>query len=313
MKAETIPAEKDRFQGTLVALALGDALGAPYEGGLIERGLWFLIGKTKEGKRRWTDDTQMSLDLAESLLHCHGLDQEDLARTFAASYRWCRGYGPGAAKILKRIRRGQDWNSARRAVYAEGSYGNGGAMRSPVAALYCYAQPEQLAAIVQGATEITHAHEFAIEGALLVSRATWCALGDFGSESIFDRLLDEVTAEPLRQRLKIACQWLGRHEQPTPKKIRRTLGAGITAVDSCVTAAYLGLSLLEGSLEDLLEKVRQVGGDVDTIGAMAASIWGARHGFHKIPVHLTHQLEDLDRLLRVADDLWERSVNSDFY
>jgi ADP-ribosylglycohydrolase len=54
-----------------------------------------------------------------------------MAHRFARSYRWSRGYGPGAARLLKRIARGQDWESASVSVYPSGSYGNGGAMRAP--------------------------------------------------------------------------------------------------------------------------------------------------------------------------------------
>ncbi len=55
-----LQSKKDRMIGTLLASALGDAFGAPYEGGLPERLLWALIGGRK-GIRRWTDDTQMSI------------------------------------------------------------------------------------------------------------------------------------------------------------------------------------------------------------------------------------------------------------
>jgi len=102
---------RDRFEGCLLGLALGDALGAPHEGGLLERCVWRLIGKTRQGEMRWTDDTQMSLDLAESLIAGGAVDPDDLARRFAGSYRWSRGYGPGAARILKRIGRGADWRA----------------------------------------------------------------------------------------------------------------------------------------------------------------------------------------------------------
>ena len=47
---------KDKFIGTFIGLALGDALGAPYEGGFIERFLWKFFSKTPTGKMRWTDD-----------------------------------------------------------------------------------------------------------------------------------------------------------------------------------------------------------------------------------------------------------------
>ena len=58
----------DQFAGCMLGLATGDALCAPHEGGLLERLVWRVIGRTSDGCLRWTDDTQMALDLAESLL-----------------------------------------------------------------------------------------------------------------------------------------------------------------------------------------------------------------------------------------------------
>ena len=89
--------QSDRIIGSVLASALGDAFGAPYEGGILERALWFLIGRRK-GKRCWTDDTRMSIDIIEYLLACGRVDQDELAQRFARSYQWSRGYGPGAAK-----------------------------------------------------------------------------------------------------------------------------------------------------------------------------------------------------------------------
>src|SRR5262245_17056205 len=119
----------DQYVGCLLGLATGDALGAPYEGGVLERLAWRILQCRAVGSLRWTDDTQMSLDLAESLLAEGEVRPDALARRLAAGYRWSRGYGPGAAKVLKRIRRGEPWQAATKAVYAAGSYGNGAAMR----------------------------------------------------------------------------------------------------------------------------------------------------------------------------------------
>lgn len=145
----------DRFAGCLLGLATGDALGAPFEGGPLERLVWRMIGKTSNGCLRWTDDTQMALDLAESLLIEDGVHPDALAKRFAASYRWSRGYGPGAARVLKRIRRGEPWQEASKAVYAEGSYGNGAAMRAPVLALFFPRDRDGLLAATRGSALVT--------------------------------------------------------------------------------------------------------------------------------------------------------------
>src|SRR6478609_148321 len=161
----------DQFSGCMLGLATGDALGAPYEGGPLERLVWHVIGRTSDGCLRWTDDTQMALDLAGSLLEEGGVRPEALAKRFASSYRWSRGYGPGAAKVLKRIRRGEPWEAASRAVYAEGSFGNGAAMRAPVLALFFARDRAGLLDGARASAMITHAHPLGIDGALLTASA----------------------------------------------------------------------------------------------------------------------------------------------
>ncbi len=173
---------RDRYEGCLLGLALGDAFGAPHEGGPLERLVWRLIGRTRAGERRFTDDTSMSLDLAESLIERGVLDLDDVARRFAASYRWSRGYGPGAAKLLKRIARGAGWREASRSVFPEGSWGNGGAMRAPVIGLAFAGQPDALIAAARDSASITHAHPLGMEGAVLLASATALALGPGSAE-----------------------------------------------------------------------------------------------------------------------------------
>src|SRR5262245_48533802 len=166
----------DRFAGCLLGLALGDALGARFEGGPLERFVWRIIGKTREGRLRWTDDTQMSLDFAESLIANAKLEPDDLAARFARSYRWSRGYGPGASKLLRRIARGNRWRDANRSIHPGGSFGNGGAMRASIGGLFFQSRADELVETARIAASITHAHPLGIEGAVLVAVATGAAL-----------------------------------------------------------------------------------------------------------------------------------------
>jgi len=41
-----------KFKGCFLGLAIGDAFGAAYEGSFIEKLLWRVIGKTKDGKKQ---------------------------------------------------------------------------------------------------------------------------------------------------------------------------------------------------------------------------------------------------------------------
>jgi poly(ADP-ribose) glycohydrolase ARH3 len=292
----------DQFQGCLLGLALGDALGAPHEGGFVERLVWRLIGKTHDGKLRWTDDTQMTIDLAESLLAKRQWDQDDLVQRFAASYRWSRGYGPGTAKLLKKIARGADWQTANRAIYREGSYGNGAAMRAPLLGLV-YQEHATVLATAKQTAEITHANPLAIEGAQLVATVTRTLTATEIPSSVLQAADEVCTGQQFRSRLAIARTWLEAGHRASPAEVRKQLGNGIAAHESCVTAVYLALRFLNAEFQELLDIAIAVRGDVDTIAAMSGAMWGAYRGLAALPGILLESLEHSERIMNLAEQL----------
>ena len=290
----------DRIIGAVLASALGDALGAPYEGGIMERLLWLLLGRY-QGRRRWTDDTQMSIDVMESLLACQQINQDDLARRFARSYRWSRGYGPGAAKLLHRIRQGEPWQVANRAIYPDGSLGNGGAMRAaPVGLFYGAGHERGLVRAVRAATAVTHAHPEGQDGALIIALTAALVCADYAVQDILKRLRLHIQTAALHRRLALAEQLLRAEHPVPPKQTARELGKGIRAADSCVTAFFLGLAFREARFSELVNYVRHLGGDTDTIGAMAGAIWGAARGYSQVPADLLQGLEQRRYLEELA-------------
>jgi len=297
---------EDQYRGALVGLALGDALGARHEGGPIARLLWRVIGSTPDGRFRFTDDTQMSLDLALSLLRCGCVDQDDLAASFARSYRWDRGYGRGAAQLLKRVRAGRAWREASRSVYPAGSFGNGAAMRAPVVGLFYQARPDELPSAARQAAEVTHAHPLGIEGALLIADATAAALERSEGTALLARAARLATSAEYSTRLARARTWLAAQSAVPPRVVRAQLGLGLTAPLSCVTALYLAARFLTEPFESLLAFTAQAGGDVDTVGAMAGALWGAHHGFARLPAALVARLEDAERIGAIAGALHAR-------
>jgi ADP-ribosylglycohydrolase len=303
----------DRIIGSLLGLALGDAFGAPYEGGILERALWFLIG-TKRGKRRWTDDTQMTIDVVESLVSRRTVDQEDLARRFAESYRWSRGYGPAMARVLKRIRKGEPWSFAARCVYQEGSFGNGGAMRSPAVGLFFASESEEeVVEAINDVTAVTHPHPLGREGAILIGLATTLTLNDVRPLDVMQRLGGRATSPLFLARIQTAHDWLRKGSTVTPQRLALELGNSVAAVESCVTAVYVALANRERSFDDLLAFVIAIGGDVDTIAAMAGAIWGAARGLAELPQARLERLEQFDHLRGLAHSLataaTDRSTN----
>ncbi len=53
------------------------------------------------GRGSYTDDTQMTIALAESLIACGHLDHHHLARAFQDAYDPDRGYGGGTRRVLE--------------------------------------------------------------------------------------------------------------------------------------------------------------------------------------------------------------------
>src|SRR5262245_10614575 len=77
---ERSPSDADRFVGCLLGLAIGDALGANFEGRPAEqistrhRTVEHLIQNPPEGELWYTDDTQMAIGVAETLVACRHID-----------------------------------------------------------------------------------------------------------------------------------------------------------------------------------------------------------------------------------------------
>ena len=299
----------DQVRGCLLGLALGDSLGAPFEGGILERLLWRVIGRTWGGEMRWTDDTQMTIDVVESFLDRRHLDPDDLAMRFAKSYQWSRGYGPAATKVLKQIARGVDWRQANRVVYRDGSFGNGAAMRTPILGLIYTDRTDELNDAARLSAAVTHAHPIGIEGAVLLAAVTAYAAHRCASCDILRQALVHSTLEEFKSRLEIACEWLGFQSSiRTAAEVARRLGNGITAHQSCVTAVYLALRFRNQPFLDMQQFIAAVGGDVDTIGAMAGAIWGVVNGSANLPMVSLSKLEQRERIESLAE-LLHRQLN----
>lgn len=271
----------------------------------MERFVWRVIGRTRTGEMRWTDDTQMALDTAESLVSLGRLDPDDLAARFASSYRWSRGYGPGTAKLLKLVSRGASWAEASRSIYKDGSFGNGGAMRSPIIGLY-FADSSDLLRSAFVSAAVTHAHPLGTEGAVLVALGVARLVRGDTAESLLGEAREVCRMPEFISRLSCAQSLLDKGGDVPAALIRKQLGNGIAAVNSCVTALYLALRFREAEFLELQRFVASLGGDVDTIGSMAGALWGAANGAERLPQSALSKLEQRARILTIAGALHAR-------
>lgn len=99
---------QDKFRGALLGVAVGDALGAPFEGQrTVDPVALGRLGHAP-GHMWYTDDTHMTLGVAESLVERQGFDGAHMAAVFASNFAaepW-RGYGAGPPQIFTLLNQG---------------------------------------------------------------------------------------------------------------------------------------------------------------------------------------------------------------
>ena len=279
---------RDRVDGALGALLgtfVGDALGMPFEGrppgavpDLVE------MVDARLGRGTYTDDTEMTILLTESLLE-HGSVREDrLAQAFLAGCDPARGYGAGTLEVLAQWRRGVAVGSAAGKLFGgQGSRGNGAAMRiAPVAVRYADA-PDELREQAERSARVTHAHPLAIDAAVVQASAIAAALR---SDDVLEAAAAAATNDIVHERL----ERVGELGQAAPAHVAAALGNSAVAEESVPTAIYAAVS--HRRFEDAVSFAVRCGGDTDTIGAMAGAIAGARDGASAIPERWLAALED---------------------
>ena len=258
-----VPVEK--FQGCLMGLGLGDTLCAANEGGLIERFLWRIIGRTKNGLHRYTDDTQMTIDLAAHLVNNGSINQDVLARDFAINYKWSRGYGPNRAFVLNKIKADIDWRTASTSKYSSGSFGNGAAMRISVVALFFHNRQKELSDAIEQSASITHPNSLAITGAALIAQAVIHGLYDTEPASAIRSMIVGCKSEAFLIRMTFVHECLLVGDIPDPVRLRQTLGTGTSAIDSCPASILIGMYYRLHPIENLLGYVNKCKGDTSIV------------------------------------------------
>jgi poly(ADP-ribose) glycohydrolase ARH3 len=307
---------KSKFLGCLIGTAIGDALGARWEGRGMSRSEDIVSLAEKLEQLIYTDDTHMTIGIAESLMESKGFNGEHMAQTFIKNYDaepW-RGYGPGPPRIFGMIKSGEAWDSAANGLYRGGSFGNGSAMRvAPVGLLYSR-NLDKLREIAHQSSSITHSHELGREGAAIQACAVALALNTPADEDIDRAVFLSSLQNFIRDRLykeKIA-QMRELLDERDKEKVVAVLGNGIEAPRSVPTAIYCFLSQPQ-SYKDTVIYAISLGGDTDTIAAMAGAISGAYLGIEAIPSKWRVKLENKEYIKALAEKLWQIATCSEKY
>jgi len=291
-----------KFIGSLVGTAIGDSLGARWEGS-------YDVFEPVEIGPRYTDDTAMMIGVAESLINSNGFDGDDMSERFVQDFLrepW-RGYGSGPPRIFNKILKGhRRWDEMLdKEIYPDGSFGNGAAMRVAPIGLFYYEDIEKLRDIVYKASIITHSHELAVQGAQLEAYAVALAVSTepphLNRHEFLIRLRDFISQREYQKKIETIGRLL--NEEVNKTEVIKHLGNGIEALNSVPTAIFS--FLLNNDFEDAIIYAVSLGGDADTIGAMTGAIAGAYYGIERIPSRWLEGLENREYIMELGERLWK--------
>ena len=249
---------------------LGDMIGSPYE---FDKGNKSKDFEMFEGDAGFTDDTVMTIAVAEALTATLGEDDDFIKDSIVYSMkRWGKKY-PDAGYGLRFI----DWLASTDPKPYD-SYGNGSAMRVSSAG-WLYDTLEETLHAAKLTSEVTHNHPEGIKGAQATAAAIFMARTGSSKEDIKSFIVSEFGYD-----LSRTCDEI----RPAYKHVescQETVPEAITA-------------FLEGeSFEDVIRTAVSLGGDCDTLTCIAGSIAEA---FYGVPEDLLDEC-----ILRVPAEMYE--------
>jgi ADP-ribosyl-[dinitrogen reductase] hydrolase len=267
---------RDRLQGVAVGATIGDALGMPLEFGppIAPNRLVRTMQPGRLPAGAFTDDTEMALALAESLLAHSPLDAADLAQRFVAWYHaGPPDIGIQTRDVLGRIASGVSWQAAVDASHRANpnAAGNGSVMRCWPVSLAHRDDLDRLLVDSRLQSQVTHPHPDCVAGCAFVNAAIYHLARGFPAQEAIVRALDDAApSRELRQAIE-AAPAKRRADLPNTGWVRHTL-----------ESAVWGL-LTTDSFEEAVVQVVNLGSDADTAGAVVGALAGAAYGLAAIP------------------------------
>jgi poly(ADP-ribose) glycohydrolase ARH3 len=297
----------DKVRGAFLGCALGDALGRPFESSLSsDSRLSPLVERRASQGSLWaySDDTQMMLSVAESILQKNRVEPEHLIQTLAKNYDPARGYGKGMKLIFQALEGGLSWQEAAGRTWAEGSKGNGAAVRVlPVACWYLRDNNAMIEAAKLSAS-VSHTHPIAQTACLWqVAALSYLLQSDaLQVTELLQRIEKAIGGDPLfvGKLQKIAALY---QKNASKEEAVQALGNGSTAEESVPLALFVFLRWAP-RFDEIVINAIQCGGDTDSNAALAGALAGALLGEEALPKRWVQNLENRsggrDDILAVA-------------
>lgn len=299
---------KSRYRGSMLGLAVGDAVGTTVEFSLP--GSFAPIedmvggGPFHLAPGEWTDDTSMTLCLASSLVECECFDPAD---QMARYVRWwqdgylsatgdCFDIGNTVRAALSRfLSTGDPWAGSVDTYTA----GNGSLMRLAPVALFYAQDPAEAIEMAADSSRTTHGAAAAVDACRYMAGLIVGALAGASKDQLLSPLYGPLIGcwadRPLCPEIEAVAS--GSFKQKAPPEIR---GSGY--VVESLEAALWAFHRADDFRDGLLRAVN-LGHDADTTGAIYGQLAGAFYGVEAIPAEWRAKLALRDEIEGLADAL----------
>jgi len=298
----------DKFVGSILGVGIGDSMGSTFEGvqkTTIISELGYIngfIGSIRHPKGTYTDDTELTLIVAQSIGNDLKFNEDIFKRKLV---EWLnnnpRTPGEGMIKAAKYINGTAVENPARH------NYSNGAAIRLAPVALVNLGGEKKLESELDRMTKQTHDNSLAYCASLclgsLISYTTKNTPETFNRSEISDMLIDKskTVNKEFSDRLGFAFASFNRNFDSTVQKI----GTGSLVSESVVCSIYISLRQYDNFKRAILSSVNS-GGDSDSIASMVGAVCGALHGANKLPKYWIDTLENQDSIIRESLGLYQK-------
>ncbi len=301
----------ERYRGSLLGLATGDALGAPLEGmppGSFEP-VEDMMGGGFHGldPGQWTDDTSMALCLAESLVERRGFDPVDQLQRylwwFREGYMTSTGepFGIGGT-TMEALLRFEETGESYCGPTAPNKAGNGSIMRLAPVPLFFAERPQEAIERSAESSRTTHGAREAVDGCQYLGALLVGAVSGAGKEELLSERYCPVAGywegHPLTPGIEEVAT--GSFKRKEPPEIRG-IGYVVRSLEAALWAFHRSDSFEEGCLLAV-----NLGEDADTTAAVYGQLAGAFYGEGAIPESWRTQLAYLRLIEDLAEKLFDR-------
>lgn len=338
--------DRDKIEGIFLGIAIGDSLGMPVETWSAKK-IAETYGRVttylKPDGHKWfnghqagtyTDDTQLSLAVAEAMIEADGLDMDvQVKHHIAALKKTTDGWGHTTRDSIRRLANGVNYKESGSGGDGSGT-GNGVAMKLAPLALF-YNRDKKFNDFLYEFNCMTHKTDISLSASFAHAAGIKCCLkNNFSAKNAYETgMVENQMVDEIEYAIEVANEYQNLPFQDedfiynqfnklfyeflqckvpyADENIIETFKGGCYCFES-IPFSYAFFLRNPNSIECLFDVVN-AGGDTDSNGSIVGSLLGALHGKSIFPQYLIDGLVQKDEVLDVATRFADKFENKVFW